>query len=110
MIAIGLVIIVLVSLAATPWRHLSADARTWTIVAAVNTATFLAMPSTAATSPGRSVVANVMAASAAMSLVLLASAFFVRQRGSTIGVGPLVLCGLPFAFYAVLFWLIGPVY
>jgi predicted permease len=112
MIAIGLLVLMLVLVARTPWGRLSRAERFWTVAALLNTTIFFAMPVTPATSPWRPVVARVLAASAAASFALLVVGLQLRRRhteASRDWTAPLILVGLPALFYAF-FWLVGPLY
>jgi hypothetical protein len=89
--------------------------RLWLIGAVINTAVFLSLPTTAATSSWRPVVGATVASSAGLSLVLLVLGCLLRERAGrvanhkAVGVASLLVSGLPFAFYGF-FWLIGPLY
>src|SRR5688572_29054134 len=64
MIAVVLLVLILVFLAATPWRRLPTPGRIWAAGALLNSLVFFGMPTTAATSPWRPVVGWVLAGSA----------------------------------------------
>ena len=111
MIAVGLIVVVLVLLATTPWRRLPRVGRFWIAAVLLNTLIFFCMPTTPATSPWRPVVSRVLAASAAVSLALFVLGLQLRRRdtSSRAWTGPLTLGVLP-AFLYGFFWLIGPLY
>ena len=115
MIAVALLVLILLLLAATPWRRLPLAGRFWAVAALLNTLVFFGMPTTPATSPWRPVVGHVLAASAATSLALLVLGLILRQRHAAAGeirgawVGPLILGTLPVVFYSF-FWVVGPLY
>lgn len=112
MIAIGLLVLMLLLVARTPWGRLSRAGRFWTGAALLNAGIFFAMPVTPATSPWRPVVARVLAASAAASFALFVVGLQLRRRHSEASrgwTGPLILVVLPAFFYAF-FWLVGPLY
>lgn len=115
MIALVLLGLILLLLAATPWRSLPVAGRLWAVAALLNTALFLAMPTTPATSPFRPVVERLVAASAAASLALVVLGLILRQRQvapaerGNAWAAPLILGALPVVVY-VFFWVIGPLY
>ena len=115
MIAVGLLVLVLVLLASTPWGRLPRSGRLWTAAALLNALVFFSMPTTPATSPWRPVVARVLATSATLSLALFVLGLVLRRRHTEPGVhsrgwiGPLILGVSPGVLYAF-FWLIGPLY
>jgi hypothetical protein len=115
MISVVLLILIVLLLAATPWRGLPLAGRFWAVAVLLNTLVFFSLPTTPATSPWRPVVQRTLAASAGMGLVLFAVGLILRKRQGTapdIGrawVGPLILGLLPAALYAF-FLLIGPLY
>jgi hypothetical protein len=115
MIAVVLLVLILLLLAATPWRRLPMAGQCWAAGGLLNVLIFFGMPTTPATSPWRPVVGHVLATSAAISLALLALGLILRQRHSAAGevaggwVGPLILSALPVVFYTF-FWVIGPLY
>jgi hypothetical protein len=115
MIAFALLVLVLLLLAATPWRRLPVAGRCWAAATLLNALIFFSMPTTQATSPWRPAVGRVLAASAAMSLALFVLGLILRQRHSAAGevagawVGPLILGALPVVLYTF-FWVIGPLY
>ena len=115
MIALGLLLLIVLLLVATPWRRLPMAGRLWALAALLNALVFFSMPTTPATSPWRPVVSRVLAACAAASLALLVFGLILRQRYTTPGeirgawVGPLILGALPVVFYTF-FWVVGPLY
>ena len=115
MIGIVLLILLALLLAATPWRRLPAGGRLLTLVACCNALIFFSMPTTAATSPWRSIVVRVLAVSSGVSVVLLVIGLVLwRHQAAVPGAGaawiaPLIIGGLPSLFYAF-FWVIGPLY
>ncbi len=115
MIAVALLVLILLLLAATPWRRLPLAGQFWAVAALLNALVFFGMPTTPATSPWRPVVGRVLAASAATSLALLVLGLILRQRHAAAGeirgawVGPLILGALPVALYTF-FWIVGPLY
>jgi hypothetical protein len=114
-IAVGLLVLVLVLLATTPWGRLPRSGRVWAVAALLNTLVFFSMPTTPATSSWRPVVARVLATSAALSFALFVLGLALRRRHTAPGVrsrgwmGPLLLGVFPGVLYAF-FWLIGPLY
>ena len=115
MIVVVLFLLLVLLLAATPWRRLPMAGRLWTLAALLNTLLFMSMPTTPATSPWRPVVSRLLAASAGTSLALLVLAVILRRRDATSGeirgawVGPMILGALPVVLYTF-FWVIGPLY
>lgn len=115
MIAVVLVLLIVLLLAATPWRRLPMAGRLWAVAALLNAVVFFGMPTTPATSPWRPVVSRVLAGSAATSLVLVVLGLILRQRYATSGevrgvwAGPIILGALPVVLYTF-FWVIGPLY
>jgi hypothetical protein len=115
MVALVVLLLILLLLGLTPWQRLPMAGRLWTVAALINTLVFLGMPTTAATSPWRPVVARVLASSAATSLGLLILGLILRRYLAPLGMGgrgwaaPLILGAVPIAFYTF-FWIIGPLY
>ena len=115
MIAVALLLLVVLLLAATPWRRLPMAGQFWAGAVLLNTLIFLSMPTTAASSPWRPIVGRVLAGSAATSLALLVLGLMLRQRHAAAGqvggawVGPLILCAFPVLLYTF-FWVVGPLY
>jgi hypothetical protein len=115
MIAIALLVLIVLLLAATPWRRLSLAGRLWTVAALLNVLVFFSLPTTPATSPWRPVVQRTLAACAGVSLVLFAFGLILRkQQGPAADIrrawlGPLILGLLPAVLY-IFFRLIGPLY
>jgi hypothetical protein len=115
MIAIVLLSVLVLLLAATPWRRLAAGGRLWALAACLNALIFFSMPTTAATSPWRPIVGRVLATSAGLSLALLVLGLVLWRRQAAVPgagaawVAPLVIGALPSVFYAF-FWVIGPLY
>jgi hypothetical protein len=115
MIAIVLLILLVLLLAATPWRRLTAGGRLWALAACLNALIFFSMPATTATSPWRPIVGRVLSSSAGLSLALIVLGLVLwRHQAAVPGAGaawvaPLVIGALPSLFYAF-FWVIGPLY
>ena len=86
MIAVALLVLILLLLVAAPWLRLPRAGQLWAVTGLVNTLVFFAMPTTAATSPWRPVVADVLAASASMSFALLVLGLVLRKRDGAAGV------------------------
>jgi hypothetical protein len=96
MIAVVLFLLIVLLLAATPWRRLPLVGRLWAVAALLNALVFFGMPTTPATSPWRPVVSRVLAASAATSLALVVLGLILRQRYATSG--------------EIRGWVVGPLY
>jgi hypothetical protein len=115
MIAVALLVLILLLLAATPWRRLPLAGQCWAAATLLNALIFFGMPTTQATSPWRPVVGRVLAASAAIGLAHLVLGLILRQRHSATDevagawVGPLILGALPVVLYTF-FWVIGALY
>ncbi len=115
MVSVVLVVLIVVLLAAAPWRRLPRAGRFWAAAVWLNTLVFLSMPTTLATSPWRPVVQRILvwSAGAGLGLFLIGLVLWKRQDRAA-GVrrawtGPLILGLLPAMLYAFI-WLIGPIY
>ena len=111
MIAVGLIVVVLVLLASTPWRRLPRSGRFWAAAVLLNTLMFFCAPTTPATSPWRPVISRVLIASATVSFALFVIGLQLRRRhgSSHDWMGLLILGVLPTFLYGF-FWMIGPLY
>jgi hypothetical protein len=115
MITVVILALIVLLLAATPWRGLPLAGQLWAMANFLNTLVFFSMPTTPATSLWRPVVARVLATSAGASLALLVLGLILRQRHAAARevraawAGPLILGALPGVFYTFL-WVIGPLY
>ena len=111
MIAVGLIVVVLVLLATTPWGRLPRLGKLWAAAVLLNTLVFFCMPVTPATSPWRPVVSRVLVASATVSFALFVLGLQLQRRhaSSHAWMGLLILGVLPACLYGF-FRLIGPLY
>jgi hypothetical protein len=115
LIAVTLLVLILLLLAATPWRRLPVGGQVWAVVAMLNAMVFFTLPTTPATSPWRSVVGRALATCAVASFALLVLGLILRKRHAAGGgaggawVGPLILGALPMVLYTF-FRVVGPLY
>jgi hypothetical protein len=103
MITVLIFALAVLLLAMIPLRRLPLAGQLWTMAAFLNTVIFFSMPTMAATSPWRPVVARMLATSAGASLALLVLGLILRRRQAAevraAWVGPLILGALPSVFY-----------